>query len=183
MGMRRRDFGMTPRSLTKYFAVLGLVLVLCMVQGLANPPVYSFSGLLQIKNGWNPYDEGTYPDPITDEGALVLHIQTHDTAAKIALNTADCHLLPIGCVDPRHEIPTEWRVWDSASDNDGKLELGELIDTGWLPVATFIETFHDSPIIVPSDWSGEIRFQASILQFVPPLPLYSSQPPTVEGNI
>jgi len=121
---------MILRLVAKYFALLGLVLVLCMVQGLANPPVYSFSGSLQI---------------------------------EIALDTADCHLLPIGYTDLRYEIPTEWRVWDSTSDNDGKLEAGELIDTGWLPVATFIAfiaTVDDSSITVPSGWSGEISFQA-----------------------
>ena len=151
---------MILRLVAKYFALLGLVLVLCMVQGLANPPVYSFSGSLQIDTGWNPYAEGTYPSPINDADAWVLHIQTDDTAAKIALDTADCHLLPIGYTDLRYEIPTEWRVWDSTSDNDGKLEAGELIDTGWLPVATFIKRFDDNPITVPSGWSGEISFQA-----------------------
>ena len=151
---------MILRLVSKYFALLGLALVLCMVQGLANPPVYSFSGSLQIDTGWNPYAEGTHPSPINDADAWVLHIQTDDTAAKIALDTADCHLLPIGYTDLRYEIPTEWRVWDSTSDNDGKLEAGELIDRGWLPVAAFIKTFDDNPIIVPPGWSGKIYFQA-----------------------
>jgi len=98
-------------------------------------------------------------------GARLVHgIQTDDVAAKIVLHTADCHLLPIGCEDPRYEIPTEWRVWDSISDKDGELDPGELVDTGWLPVAKFIETFDDRPIIVPPGWVGKICFQARMIR-------------------
>ena len=156
---------MATRVVSKSFTLLVLALILCVVQGLANAPVYWFSGSLQIKNGWNPYDEGTYPDPIKDEDAWVLHIQTDDTAARISLNTAACRLVRIGHVGPYWEIPTEWRVWDSTSNQDGQLDPGELVDSGWLPVVTFMETFQDNPIVVSSGWSGEIYFQVRMTRY------------------
>lgn len=156
---------MATRVVSRSFTLLVLALILCVVQGLANAPVYSFTGSLQISNGWNPYDEGTYPDPITDEDAWVLHIQTGASAAKISLDTTACPLMRIGHVGPYWEILTEWRAWDGTSNQDGQLDPGELVDSGWLPVVTFMETFQDDPIIVPSGWTGEICFQVRMTRY------------------
>jgi hypothetical protein len=73
----------------------------------------------------------------------------------VTLDTEDCRLLR---ADLGAEIPTWWRIWDSNGDNDGELESGELIDTGWIPVAVFIG-MNGTIITIPADWFGEIRFQ------------------------
>jgi len=128
---------------------------LCAIQGLAiEPDVEFLDGFnLQILGGWDPRATGVF-----ESNTLTVRITTV-TAAKVFINTADCRLTRIGHVGPYWEIPTEWRVWDTTSNQDGHLDPGEVVDSGWLVVAAFMETYQDSPIVVPPGWAGEICFQ------------------------
>jgi len=74
----------------------------------------------------------------------------------VSLETLDCRLI---CSDLNAEIPSWWRVWDNSGNNDGKLDLGELVDSGWIAAADFVAHWNESRIVAPSGWSGEIRFQ------------------------
>ena len=111
-----------------------------------------FSGELAFANGTKPEDIGEFA---STEWILSVDACGMTTAT---LDTLNCRLL----ADPATEIPTWWRVWDSNSDNDGKPDPGELIDTGWIAVADFIAHWNEFKIVIPSGWSGEIKFQAKI---------------------
>ena len=113
-------------------------------------PKHVFSGGLEFKDGTEPRAVGTFE---STQWILSIHACSVTT---VTLHTLDCRLL---CEDPAAEIPTWWRIWDSNSDGDGKLEAGEIVDTGWIPVADFIAHWNLYEIEVPSGWSGEIRFQ------------------------
>ena len=113
-------------------------------------PRHVFSGGLEFKEGTEPRAVGMF-----ESTQWILSIEACGATA-VTLHTLDCRLV---CKDPAAEIPTWWRVWDSNSDGDGKLEAGEIVDTGWIPVADFITHWNLYEIEVPTGWSGKIRFQ------------------------
>ena len=112
--------------------------------------MHQFSGGLGFSSGIQPLDSGNF---FSEQGILSV-----DASAGmiVSLNTENCRMQS---TDFDTEILTWWRVWDSNANADGKLEPGELIDTGWMPVEQFIAIYSGSKIIIPADWSGEIRFQ------------------------
>ena len=111
---------------------------------------YEFSGGLDFSLGTQPADSGEF---LSNQG--ILSVMDASAGMTVSLDTKDCRLQH---ADLDAEIPTWWRVWDSHADADGKLEPGELIDTGWIPVAEFIK-MNGAIITIPAGWSGNILFQ------------------------
>ena len=143
------------RGVRETIALVAVGMLVCAIQGLAiEPDVEFLDGFsLQIPGGWGPRATGVFESSI-----LSVRITTY-SAAKFSLNTAASRLIRIGHVGSHWEIPTEWKVWDSTSNQDGHLDSDELVDSGWLEVSAFIQTFQDSPIRIPSGWTGEIYVQ------------------------
>ena len=115
-------------------------------------PKHSFSGNLRMQyaNAWNPRASGVFESNI-----WTLHIQTC-TSATVTLDTDVCCLLRVPPSIHGREIPTEWQVWDN--------HAGEVVNTGWLPVALFKAMFENDVILIPSGWSGEIYFQMRMMR-------------------
>lgn len=111
---------------------------------------YKFSGGLEFLSGTTPPAVGVF-----ESTHWILSIDACGPMTA-TLDTLNCRLL---CTDLDAEIPTWWRVWDSNADADGELEPGELIDTGWIPVADFIAHWNQYKIEIPAGWSGDINFQ------------------------
>ena len=131
-----------------------IVLISLMMLGVigltaASESSYQFSGGLDFSLGTQPSDSGEF---LSNQWILSVDASGVMT---VCLDTKDCRLQSS---DLDAKIPTWWRVWDSTSDNDGILEDGELIDTGWIPVADFI-AMNGAIITIPAGWSGEIMFQ------------------------
>jgi len=113
-------------------------------------PEYHFSGNLQIPHGWAPRASGVF-----EGNVWVLHIKSCGVTV-VSLDTDHCRLTRVGHQELRFEIPTEWRVWD---DHEG-----EIVNTGWVPVAQFQAMFETNSIAIPPGWSGEIYFQARMIR-------------------
>ena len=111
---------------------------------------HSFSGSLQIPVDWSPLATGTYEGDV-----WVLRIQACGAMA-VSVDTEHCRVTRVGYEGPRWEIPTQWRVWDDHG--------GELVNTGWISVASFQATFESNAIHVPAGWSGNISFQARMIR-------------------
>jgi len=116
-------------------------------------PSHVFSGGLKFTDGTVPTAVGGFESSHWMLSVSACGIMT------ATLDTLDCHLL---CADIGTEVPTWWRVWDTNCDNDGEPDPGELIDTGWIPVADFVAHWNKFKIVIPSGWSGEIAFQAKM---------------------
>jgi len=116
-------------------------------------PSYEFSGGLEFLYGIQPPTAGIFVST-----QWILSIDACGIVT-VTLDTLNCCLL---CEDPAAEVPTWWRVWDSNSDNDGELDLGELADSGWIAAADFVAHWNESLIVAPPGWSGEMRFQVKM---------------------
>jgi len=112
-----------------------------------------FSEGLAFTDGTAPTADGEFESTLWILSVNACGIMT------VTLDTLNCRFL---CAYLATEVPTWWRVWDSNSDNDGELDSGELIDTGWIAVADFIAHWNEFEIVIPPGWSGEIRFQAKM---------------------
>lgn len=131
-----------------------IVLISLMMLGVigltaASESSYQFCEGLDFSLGTQPSDSGEF---LSNQWILSVDASGVMT---VCLDTKDCRLQSS---DFDAKIPTWWRVWDSTSDNDGILQDGELIDTGWIPVADFI-AMNGAIITIPAGWSGEIMFQ------------------------
>lgn len=131
-------------------------LIFLMILGAIGPAAasessYGFSGNLDFLLGTDPWDSGEFLS-----NQLILSVTDASAGMTVTLYTKSCQLQ---CTDPGAEIPTWWRIWDSNADEDGELESGELIDTGWIAVADFIADWDKFEIEIKPPWSGKIRFQ------------------------
>jgi hypothetical protein len=140
-----------PRILEPLLIVLIFLMMLGVIGLTAtSESSYQFSRGLDFSLGTQPADSGEFLS-----NQWILSVVDASAGMTVSLDTEDCRLQH---ADLAAEIPTWWRVWDSTSDNDGILDDGKLIDTGWIPVTQFI-AMNGAIITIPPGWSGEILFQ------------------------
>ncbi len=111
-----------------------------------------------VSSGSVDFDEGTGP---RDNGTFTSEVWTIDV--KTDLDT-DVYLvsedLPVSRLDDSAtEIDTWWKFWDEGADDDGVLEAGEEVDTGWVKVESYSPNVRLQELTLPAGWDGELYVQ------------------------
>jgi len=146
-----KDVRPEPRSVLKLLLGFGLIVIVIISFCFTGFATHEFFGGLEFLDGTQPTAAGVF-----ESTHWILSIVNADDGMTVTLNTEGCRLM---CSDLGVEIPTWWRVWDSTSDQDGELDPGELVDSGWIPASDFIVHWNNDTIEIPLGWTGEINFQ------------------------
>ncbi|MFW6049342.1 MAG: hypothetical protein ACOC88_04120 [Candidatus Bipolaricaulota bacterium] len=114
-------------------------------------PQIDTSGSLDFDDGTAPGDSGTF-----ESGIWSVEIKT-DVETDVSLISQD---LPVSRLDdPESEIPTWWKFWDEGADEDGVLEQGEQVDTGWVKIESYSPHMVLHELELPAGWDGELYVQ------------------------